>query len=69
MCLLAEDWEHISGDAKSLIKRMLTYKFSDRPTAQECLNDPWIQKNAPVQQLNPKSLQNLGSFHVRISNK
>ena len=45
---------------------MLTYKSTDRPTAQACLNDPWIQKNAPAVQLNPKSLQNLGSFHVSI---
>ena len=62
--ITAEDWDHISEDAKSLIKRMLTYKFADRPSAQTCLNDPWIQKNAPASHLNPKCLQNLGTFHV-----
>ena len=43
---------------------MLTYNPKERISALEALNDPWIQKNAPPNQLNMKVLQNLSGFHV-----
>jgi calcium-dependent protein kinase len=35
-------WQVVSNDAKNLIKKMLTYKYTDRVTARDCLNDPWF---------------------------
>jgi len=39
---LAEDWDHISPEAKKLISKMLTLNPAKRLTAEEALNDPWI---------------------------
>lgn len=35
-------WKVVSSDAKNLIKKMLTYKYTDRVTAREALSDPWF---------------------------
>ena len=51
-----EDWDHISGDAKELIGKMLTLNPAKRITAEQAYNDKWIQKNAPSNELNSKSL-------------
>lgn len=40
----AEEWSHISDDAKRLIKRMLSYEPENRCTAEEALNDGWMKK-------------------------
>lgn len=37
-----EDWDCISGDAKELITKMLTYNPNDRITATEAYAHPWI---------------------------
>ncbi len=37
------DWEHISAEAKDLIKFLLTSDQKLRPTAEEALNHPWFQ--------------------------
>lgn len=63
--LLDDDWSGISQDAKTLIKKMLTYNAKDRISALEALNDKWIQANASQNQLNVKVLSNLSSFHVK----
>jgi serine/threonine protein kinase len=41
-------WQVVSSDAKSLIKKMLTYKYLDRVTAREALNDPWFTNASSV---------------------
>ena len=59
-----DDWSGISNDAKTLIKKMLTYNAKDRISALDALNDKWIQANSSQNQLNVKVLSNLSSFHV-----
>lgn len=36
-------WWSVSPECRSFVKRMLTTDAKKRPTAQECLSDPWIQ--------------------------
>ena len=36
-----------------------------RISAQEALNDPWIQRNAPSVPLNPQLLRNIVGFYVK----
>ncbi|CAD8215479.1 unnamed protein product [Paramecium octaurelia] len=60
-----EDWNTISDDAKNLINKMLTMDFSKRISAQEALNDPWIQKNAPMAPCKFKAIKNLNSFFCK----
>lgn len=62
--LKEDDWSGISNEAKSLISKMLTYNPKERISANEALNDPWIQRNSTQNQVNMKALQNLQSFHV-----
>ena len=40
------EWDNISEDAKSLIKKMLT-DSTERITAEEVLKDPWVLQHAP----------------------
>lgn len=41
--LQGHEWEHVSEDAKDLIRKMLTFDPSSRITAEEVLNHPWIR--------------------------
>jgi len=36
-------WKKISDEAKFLVKKMLTYDYKDRISAEKALNDPWFQ--------------------------
>ena len=63
--ILEADWDKISDEAKQLIKKMLTYNPNMRISAQEALNDPWIQRNAPSVPLNPQLLRNIVGFYVK----
>lgn len=56
---IAEDWDHISKEAKDLIKKMLTLNPAKRFSAEQAYNDEWIQKNAPNNELNKRSMVNL----------
>lgn len=44
---------------------MLKYNPRERISAKEALNDSWIQKNAPLNQINTNVLKNLSNFFVR----
>ncbi|CAD8061662.1 unnamed protein product [Paramecium primaurelia] len=57
-----EDWNKISEEAKNLIKKMLTKDYTQRISAQEAFNDPWIQKNAPNAPIDFKAIKNLSTF-------
>ena len=37
-----EDWDKTSEEAKTLIKKMLTFDPKKRISAQDALNDPWV---------------------------
>ncbi len=41
----SKHWENISEEAKSLIRKMLTYDYKTRPSAEELLNDTWFKVN------------------------
>jgi len=52
-------WEDVSEDAKNLIRHLLVKDASQRYTAQQCLEDPWVKGNvASDHVLNPD--QNFG---------
>ena len=55
----------MSAEAKGLIDRMLAFEPEKRISAQEALNDAWIQKNSINSPLNTKVLANLGNFAVK----
>ncbi len=65
LSFIEEDWGKISEDAKTLIKRMLTFNPADRINAREALNDKWIQNNAAQGSINQKTLKNLADFSTR----
>ena len=57
------EWDKISDGAKNLIKRLLTDP-KERPSAEEVLQDPWLEKLAPntgTIELNVKSLKRYAS--------
>jgi calcium-dependent protein kinase len=60
-----DDWDKVSEEAKMLIKKMLTLDPTKRLSAHEAMNDPWVQKLAPSQPLNVKTLQTLGAFQSK----
>jgi calcium-dependent protein kinase len=60
-----KEWSMISQGAKSLIRKLLETDPCKRLSAKEALVDPWIQKLAPSQQLNPQILTSLKSFNSR----
>jgi serine/threonine protein kinase len=41
-------WQVVSTDAKNLIKKMLTYKYTDRVTAREALGNSWFTNASNV---------------------
>jgi len=41
----ASEWKNITKEAKYMIKKMLTFNPEDRVSAEEALNDVWIQKH------------------------
>ena len=63
-----ESWAPISDEAKSLIRRMLTKNYENRPTAEDCLKDPWLKKHQTAVSLSSvavmKSLNNLRTFYI-----
>ena len=65
---IGKEWTVISTEAKSLIMKMLTRNPLRRPTANEVLNDSWIQNrfNNKLQDniLAVKSLKNLSHFRA-----
>jgi len=65
-CEKADEWSRISVEGKNLIDRMLTFDPDKRISAQEALNDTWIQKNSINNPLNSKVLMNLGNFTVKF---
>lgn len=48
-------WDHISKDAKSLIKKMIA-KPEKRLTAQECLEHKWFFKTSKDTHVDPKTV-------------
>ena len=61
-------WAHVSEDAKALISRLLKMNPVERPSAKECLKDPWLVRYhaKSLSNLTPNqgSLDNLRGFHT-----
>jgi len=61
------EWPKISQEAKSLIKKMLTYDPAARISSDEALNDPWVQtmskRNSIARPLAIDALNNLREFN------
>jgi calcium-dependent protein kinase len=43
------EWKNVSRDATDLIKKMLTYDFNHRISAEDALNHTWIKKKVHEQ--------------------
>jgi calcium-dependent protein kinase len=65
-------WEHISPEAKSLLRGLLTIPASERLTALQVLNHPWFAKfkSRGLSQVQLNSvLDNLKTFHSSVKLK
>jgi len=67
--VFTKGWEHISSEAKNLISRMLEYNPAKRISAEEALNDKWVQGNTKksIIEIAPtkETLKNLQSFKIQ----
>ncbi len=62
-----EEWEHVSDGAKDFIKKLLTFKPEERPSAGQCLEHEWLKNNNKKQvntTLSKKCLNNMRKFHA-----
>lgn len=66
--LVGPEWDSISSDAKRFIRKLLEYDSSQRPSAEQALNDHWIKNTAQKSEVNkPIAMQvmkNLKSFRA-----
>jgi calcium/calmodulin-dependent protein kinase I len=58
-------WDHVSGEAKSLVKMLLTVDPAHRLTAKQLLVHPWVQGQASAAPLQDFSLDYLSSRLAR----
>lgn len=63
-----EEWQQISTDAKTLIRKMLEYDPSKRLSAEQCYQDIWLKKYAKKDLVEipiiTKALENMRTFRV-----
>jgi len=63
------DWDTISDEAKEFIGAILVLDFRNRPTAEQCLDAPWISGNAPTKQMNTNRFkQELTQYNEKRKN-
>ena len=58
-------WTVVSADAKNLINKMLTYKYSERVTARKALEDPWFTNASSTlvdKEIMQEAMANLSRF-------
>jgi len=62
-----EHWKTISGDAKDLIRKMLTVNQQERWTAKQLLRHPWITSGSEVLSSRglTSTIENLKKFNAR----
>lgn len=58
-------WDHVSDDAKDLIKRMLVVDPAERDTAEKLLQHPWITGNEVATVQLTSALEELRRFNAR----
>lgn len=63
------EWENVTYEAKSFIKRMLELSVDKRYSAEAALNDPWIKygsnKTEVDRKVSTNVFSNLKKFRVR----
>lgn len=59
-------WQHISSDAKDVIKQMLTYDYKKRPSAKELLRDKWFE-DMPYKVIDPEVMKSAFSNMKQMS--
>lgn len=67
--LEGKEWTEISLEAKSFVKRLLTYEPAERYSAEEALNDPWLHEMVKEENDRPlmtSALNNLRTFRVAL---
>jgi len=63
------DWDTISDEAKEFISAILVHDFRNRPTAEQCLEAPWVTGNAPTKQIpTTKFKQELTQYNEKRKN-
>ena len=66
-----DEWQQISQEAKSLIKKMLEYEPLKRVGAEQCYSDAWLKKYAKKDVVDipiiTKALENMRTFRVKIN--
>merc|ERR1719195_1075353 len=65
-------WQTISENAKSFIRSLLTYSSSDRPSAEQALQHPWLTELAALQVDEApamNALDNLSKFNSDVTLK
>jgi hypothetical protein len=64
--VLGKDWANISSEAKYLIRDMLRYDVKKRISAEEALNNKWINKNTSTTLISSNAVKQLIDFHVNF---
>jgi len=59
------DWDDISDDAKQFIQAILVLEPSERPSALDCLQAPWILSQAPTKALKANDGGKLGEYTAK----
>jgi len=59
------DWDDISENAKQFIQAILVLEPSERPTAQDCLQAPWIVSQAPSKAIKSGESGKLGEYTAK----
>lgn len=68
VCFPAGSLENISADAVTLIRRLLSVDPRERPTAAECLSNPWVQRfSSPVSLKSKESRKHLANLRSGIN--
>lgn len=59
------EWDVVSREAKDMVKKMLTKNFHSRPTAQQCIEHEWMQKDQDnnINKEFKNVLKNLSNLH------
>ena len=59
------EWDCISSGAKHLVRRMLTVDPRQRPSAEECLREPWVSQSGTTkdQALPPSTFARFSEFN------
>lgn len=62
-------FKQVSAAGKDIIKKMLIYDYTKRPTAAECYNHKWFKKESRLdkKKLDSQTLVNFKNFQVSFT--